>query len=120
MDKLQPRAVRPGPDISRLITIRRTAPHIDICLFGWPSDGAQVRVSLASHRGAVVVGTYADDDAGNTQASLAASSLAHITSLRVVDRRPAGTNEARCSLLAHADPVWLPRERVIGYPGSGR
>jgi len=104
----------------RLDGIRRKQPHIEISQSGWRTDRPEVHVSMVSRGGMIGVYSYADDDAGNAHVSMNASSLANITGLRIVDRRPMATNEARGSLLSRDGAVWLPRDGVAPLSAKAR
>ena len=89
MPKPKAGQVWPLAAISQLLSMRRIRAHIDIAAVASPAGNTEVRVSLRSTRGTMVIVTYANDETGNAYASLRASSLTHVTGLRVVDRRPA-------------------------------
>lgn len=95
---------------ARLQLIRKKAPHIEIAQGSWATPRPQVHVAMRSASGTIGLYTYTDDDAGNAHASLNASTLANITGLPIVDRRPMNKNEARGDLLKRANAIWMPRD----------
>lgn len=74
--------------VKRLWRILRSKPFIDISRYGWKTDRPRVGVGVNSRHGMHSLFDFADDDAGNAGAELAARSLGHITSFPVFDRRP--------------------------------
>lgn len=94
--------------VMRHYRFHRMALHIEISLFAPRTEHAKVHIALASRHGRTRCHAFDDDDAGNMRASIVASEIAYVTGLKVIDRRPAATNEARGILFAFAGAEWRP------------
>lgn len=69
----------------------RLDEHLNACVvigqYGQATDKPRVSVGVHSRTGMIGVYDYPDDDAGNAEATQNGRSLAHISGLRLVDRR---------------------------------
>lgn len=73
--------------IKRLWRIFRSKPYIDISPYGWKTDRPRIGVGINSRWGMQSCHDFADDDAGNAGATLAARTMRNITSFPIWDRR---------------------------------